>query len=174
MDTRDSMRLMPRGVPALLAIAVIMGGCAVGPEYRRPEITPPKEFRSQVAPAEAGSLADLPWWQVFNDKALQDLIRQALAGNYDLKVAVARIEQARAQLDAVHAGFWPQVGYQANAAREKAFIPLPQLQGNVTYSSFQAAVSAAWEFDVWGRIRRSSEAATAALYAQEDVRRGAI
>jgi multidrug efflux system outer membrane protein len=155
-------------------MAVTVAGCAVGPEYHRPDATPPKEFRSQVAAAEAGSLADLPWWQVFNDKALQGLIAQALAGNYDLKVAVARIEQARAQVAVVRADFYPQVGYQASAAREKSFIPLPQLQGNVTYNSFQTAINAAWELDVWGRIRRSSEAATAGLFAQEDVRRAVM
>src|SRR4029077_14355676 len=168
------MRLMSRRLPAVLAVAVTVAGCAVGPEYRRPDVTPPKEFRSQVAPAEAGSLADLPWWQVFNDKALQGLITQALAGNFDLKVAVARIEQARQQIDVVRADFWPQVGYQASVAREKSFIPLPQLQGNVTYNSFQAAVNAAWELDVFGRIRRSSEAATAGLFPPEDVRRGVM
>jgi outer membrane protein, multidrug efflux system len=174
VDTRASMRLMPRWLPALLAVAVTLSGCVVGPDYRRPEVTPPKDFRSQVAPAEAGSLADLPWWQVFNDKALQGLITQALAGNYDLKVAVARIEEARAQVAVVRADLYPQVGYQASAAREKSFIPLPQLQGNVTYNSFLAAVNATWEFDLWGRIRRSAEAATASLYAQEDVRRGVM
>jgi len=172
--TRASMRLISRRLPTWVVMAMTIAGCAVGPEYRRPDVTPPKEFRSSVAPAEAGSLADLPWWQVFNDKALQGLITQALAGNYDLKVAVARIEQARAQVDVVHADFWPQVGYQASAAREKSFIPLPQLQGNVTYNSFQAAINATWELDVWGRIRRSTEAATAGLYAQEDVRRGVM
>jgi multidrug efflux system outer membrane protein len=161
-------------MPTLLVLAVTVAGCTVGPNYRRPDVTPPANFRSQLAPAEAGSLADLPWWQVFNDKALQSLITQALADNYDLKVAVARIEQARQQVTVVRADLWPQVGYQANAAREKSFIPLPQLHGNVTYNSFQAAVSAAWELDVWGRIRRSSEAATAGLYAQEDVRRGVM
>jgi len=158
----------------VLAVVMTISGCVVGPEYRRPDVTPPQQFRSQVAPAEAGSLADLPWWQVFNDKALQGLITQALAGNYDLKVAVSRIEQARQQVNVARADYWPQVGYQANAAREKSFIPLPQLQGNVTYNSFQAAVSAAWELDVWGRIRRSTEAATAGLFAQEDVRRGVM
>jgi multidrug efflux system outer membrane protein len=158
----------------LVAIAATIAGCRVGPEYRRPEVTPPQQFRSQVAPAEAGSLADLPWWQVFNDKALQGLITQALAGNYDLKVAVARIDEARAQVDVVRADYYPQVGYGANAAREKSFIPLPQLQGNITYNSFQAAVNAAWELDVWGRIRRSTEAASAGLYAQEDVRRAVM
>ena len=174
MDTRASMRLMPRRLSALLALAVTLSGCVVGPDYHRPEVTPPKDFRSQVAPAEAGSLADLPWWQVFNDKALQGLITQALAGNYDLKVAVARIEQARQQVNVARADYYPQVGYQAGAAREKSFIPLPQLQGNVTYNSFLAAVNAAWEADVWGRIRRTTEAATAGLYAQEDVRRGVM
>jgi multidrug efflux system outer membrane protein len=165
---------MPWRLPAVLAVAVSVGGCVVGPDYHRPDAAPPKDFRSQVAPAEAGSLADLPWWQVFNDKALQGLITQALAGNYDLKVAVARIEQARQQVKVARADYWPQVGYQANAAREKSFIPLPQLQGNVTYNSFQAAVNAAWEADVWGRIRRTTEAATAGLYAEEDVRRGVM
>jgi multidrug efflux system outer membrane protein len=165
---------MPRTPLTVLLAAVILAGCAVGPNYQRPEVTPPQQFRSQVAPAEAGSLADLPWWQVFNDKALQGLITQALAGNYDLKVAVARIEQARAQVDVVRADFWPQVGYQASAARQKSFIPLPQLEANVTYNSFQAAINAAWELDLWGRIRRSSEAATAGLFAQEDVRRGVM
>jgi multidrug efflux system outer membrane protein len=161
-------------LPTVLVLAVTVAGCAVGPEYHRPEVTPPKEFRSQIGATEAGSLADLPWWQVFNDKALQALITQALAGNYDLKVAVARIEQARQQVTVARADLWPQVGYQANVAREKSFIPLPQLQGNVTYNSFQAAVSAAWELDVWGRIRHSADAATAGLYAAEDVRRGVM
>src|ERR1700739_1597032 len=123
------MRLMSRRLPAVLVIAVTIGGCVVGPEYRRPDAAPPKDFRSQVAAAEAGSLADLPWWQVFNDKSLQGLITQALAGNYDLKVAVARIAEARAQVAVGVADLYPQVGYQASAAREKSFIPLPQLHG---------------------------------------------
>ena len=165
---------MLRRTAVVLPVALTIAGCAVGPEYHRPEVTAPQKFRAQLGPAEAGSLADLPWWQVFNDKALQSLITQALAGNYDLKVAVTRIDEARAQVAVVRADLYPQVGYQANVAREKSFIPLPQLQGNVTYNSFQAALNAAWEFDVWGRIRRSSEAATAGLYAQEDVRRGVM
>ena len=174
MDTRASLRLMSRRLPAALVMTVTVAGCMVGPEYRRPDVTPPQQFRSQVGASEAGSLADLPWWQVFNDKALQGLITQALAGNYDLKVAVARIDEARAQVAVVRADLYPQVGYQASAAREKSFIPLPQLQGNVTYNSFLAAVNATWEIDLWGRIRRSAEAATASLYAQEDVRRGVM
>src|SRR6201987_965647 len=167
------MRLMPRGLPVMVMAASI-AGCVVGPEYRRPDAAPPKDFRSQGAAAGGGSLADLPWGQVFNDKALQGLITQALAGNYDLKVAVARIEEARAQVAVVRADLYPQVGYQASAAREKSFIPLPQLQGNVPYNSFLAAVNATWELDLFGRIRRSAEAATAGLYAQEDVRRGVM
>jgi len=174
VDTRASMRLMSGRVLPLLVTALAVAGCAVGPQYRRPEVTPPPQFRSQVGSVEAGSLADLPWWQVFNDKALQGLITAALAGNYDLKVAVARIEQARAQVDVVRADLYPQVGYGVGAAREKSFIPLPQLQGNVTYNSFQAAINAAWELDLWGRIRHSADAASAGLYAQEDVRRAVM
>jgi len=173
VDTRASMSLMPRAWLAGLA-AVIVAGCTVGPEYRRPEVTPPQQFRSQVAPAEAGSLADLPWWKVFNDKALQGLVVAALRDNYDLKAAVARIEQARAQVTVVRADLYPQVGYEASAAREKSFIPLPGLKGNVTYSSFLTDVNAAWELDLWGRVRRSTEAAQAGLFAQEDVRRAVM
>src|SRR5246127_4316662 len=109
------MRLMSRRLPAVLVMAVTIGGCVVGPEYRRPDAAPPKDFRSQVAAAEAGSLAGPPWWPGFHDKALQGRITQALAGNYDLKVAVARIAEARAQVAVVRADLYPQVGYQASA-----------------------------------------------------------
>src|SRR4029450_4868937 len=79
----------------VLASAGLLAGCAVGPDYKRPPTTPPETFRGQTGPAEAASLADLPWWEVFRDATLQELLQTALANNYDLRVAVARVEEAR-------------------------------------------------------------------------------
>ena len=165
--------MAPRSLAALVAACAI-AGCAVGPVYKRPDIAPIAEFRSQVGPSEANSIADLPWWSVFNDRALQSLIAEALTNNYDLQVAVARIEQARASVGVARADFYPQIGYQGFAGREKAFVPLEGSTGNVTFNTFGGLVNAAWELDVWGRIRYSTDAARASLYAQEEVRRGVM
>jgi outer membrane protein, multidrug efflux system len=162
--------------PLLLATALLaagVAGCVVGPEYKRPVVTPPTQFRSQIGPAEAGSVADLPWWQVFNDTALQSLISEGLANNYDLQVAVARIDEASAQVGVVRADLYPQVGYGAIAGRQKSLVPIEPPQ-NFTYNTFGLDTSVAWELDVWGRIRHATEAARANLYAQEDVRRGVM
>jgi len=146
----------------------------VGPDYKRPELESVKEFRSQLAPTEANSLADLPWWAVFNDKDLQNLISEALTHNYDLQLAAARIEQARALVGVAASEFYPQIGYEAFAGREKTFVPTEQAGQNITFNTFGGLLNATWELDVWGRIRRSTEAARANLYAQEDIRRGVM
>jgi outer membrane protein, multidrug efflux system len=170
--TRDSTWRM---AVIALTMAVSIAGCTVGPEYRRPQVTIDRQFRSQLSPSEANSIADLPWWKVFNDKALQGLIAEALANNYDVQIAVARVEQARAQLGIARADLYPQIGYNATAARQKAFIPeLGGQEGNSTFNSFGTFLSATWELDLWGRIRRATEAARASLLAQEDVRRGVM
>ena len=162
--------------PALLTASLLaagLAGCAVGPDYKRPSVPSVHEFRSQVGATEAASLSDLPWWQVFNDKALQDLISEGLANSYDLKVTVARIDAAGAQLGIVRADLYPQVVYEAIGARQKSFVPVVQSQ-NLTYNTFGVAASAAWELDLWGRVRRATESARANLLAQEHVRRGVM
>ena len=146
----------------------------VGPDYKRPEVAPVEEFRTQLGPAEPASLADLAWWSVFKDQALQQLIAEALARNYDLQLAVARVEQARSMVWVAASPLYPQAGYQVFAGREKTFVPLEQAGGNFTFNAFGALLNAAWEIDIWGRIRRSTEAARATLFAQEDVRRGVM
>jgi multidrug efflux system outer membrane protein len=146
----------------------------VGPDYKRPELASVKEFRSEIGPAEANALSDLPWWGVFEDQVLQALIAQALAHNYDLQLAAARVEQARALVWVSASEFYPQVGYQAFAGRQKTFFPFDEAGGNRTFNAFGGLLNAAWELDVWGRIRRSTEAARANLFAQEDVRRGVM
>jgi outer membrane protein, multidrug efflux system len=174
VGTHFSKQLMlPRSLAALLAVCAI-AGCAVGPVYKRPDVTPVDQFRFQVGLSEATSIADLPWWSIFNDRALQSLITEALTNNYDLQLAVSRIEQARALVGVARADFYPQIGYQGIVGREKSFFPLEGSGGNVTFNAFGALLNAAWELDVWGRIRHTTEAAQASLYAQEDVRRGVM
>lgn len=146
----------------------------VGPDYKPPTLKPVEEYRSQIAPSEADSLADQPWWNVFNDKVLQQLILTALEHNYDLEIAVDRVEQARALVGVTASQLYPQIGYQGYAGREKAFVPLEQSGGNVTFNAFAGLFSVVWELDVWGRIRRSTEAARANLFAQSYVRRGVM
>jgi outer membrane protein, multidrug efflux system len=149
-------------------------GLEVGPNYKRPEVRPVEEFRSQIGPVEAKSLADLPWWKVFNDSTLQGLIATTLTHNYDLQVAAARVEQARALVGVSASQLYPWIGYQGLAGREKAFVPLEQSAGNITFNAFAGFFNLAWEVDLWGRIRRATEAARANLFAQEDVRRGVM
>jgi multidrug efflux system outer membrane protein len=154
--------------------AVLVASCMVGPLYKKPDATVPGAFRAQISATDAVSFADLPWWSVFNDKPLQDLINEAIANNHDLEVAVSRIEQARAQVEQVRSEGRPQVGYEVSAAGEKAAVPEPKSLGSATFGSFAGLLNAAWEFDIWGRIRHATEAAQASVLAQEDVRRGVI
>jgi len=159
----------------LLTLPVAMiAGCTVGPQYSKPEIVIPETFREAPPPVDPASFADLPWWSVFNDPALQKLVTQALANNYDIQVAVARIDKARAAVGVAQSEGKPQVGYEANAQGAKDVIAQKRSASSLTYGSFSGLINAAWELDVWGRIRRSTEAARANLLAQEDVRRGVI
>jgi multidrug efflux system outer membrane protein len=174
VDTRSSINSWAPIISPVLLAALSVAGCVVGPNYKRPDTTAAREFRSQVGPVEARSIADLPWWQVFNDRVLHSLITQALTDNYDLQVAVARIEQARAAVGIAQADFYPQVGYEGIASRQKSFVPFEALNRNITYNAFGLNLNAAWELDLWGRIRRSTEAAQANLFAQQDIRRGVM
>jgi multidrug efflux system outer membrane protein len=154
--------------------ALLLANCTVGPDYHKPEVTVPDQFRAAASPADATSIADMPWWSVFNDPALQQLIGEGLANNQDLKVAVSRIEQARAEVAAVQSQGKPQIGYHAGVGGQETFVPEPNSVGTATYGAILGSLSAAWELDVWGRIRRSTESAQANLLAQEDVRRGVL
>ena len=188
MSTHGSTGLMR--LLAVVVLAFFMAGCSptaepkgawgklwgleVGPDYRRPAMQPVEEFRSQIGPSEASSLADLAWWQVFHDRSLQGLIVTALEHNHDLELAADRVEQARAMVGVAASQLYPQIGYQGFAGREKTFTPLEQSGGNITFNAFGGLLNLVWELDVWGRIRRSTEAARANLFAQEYVRRGVM
>jgi len=148
---------------------------ALGPDYQRPTIVSPETYRSQIGTAEATSFADLPWWQVFRDDALSELIGETLNNNYDLQVAATRVEQARALVGVARAEFFPQLGYEGGIGRAhqagQFFIPV---QSGQTENLFKGLFNLAWELDVWGRIRRSNEVALAQLFASEEFRRGVV
>jgi len=155
-----------------LLAAALATACAVGPDYVRPPVASPEDFRSHVGPTEAASIADLPWWEVFEDKALQQLISDALKANYDLVAAARRVEQARAQVGVAQSPFYPQASYQGSGGRQGQ--PEFMNQRHEDFNLFFGALSLAWEIDVWGRIRRSSEAARELLFANESFRRGVM
>ncbi|HWY30666.1 MAG TPA: efflux transporter outer membrane subunit [Candidatus Acidoferrum sp.] len=158
---------------SLLGLA-LLGGCAVGPNYHRPAVNLPEGFRF-AGNQTANSFGDLPWWQVFKDPILQGLIGTALTNNYDLKQAVSRVEQAGYMVTVANSAFFPQIGYGGDIGRGRnalynSYAPL----NGATRSSVQLTLSAAWEIDVWGRIRRSSEAARAEYFATDEARRGVM
>jgi multidrug efflux system outer membrane protein len=157
-----------------LLLAMTLGGCALGPDYERPKIEAPPAFRSaDGAGATAASLADIPWWDVFRDDRLAALVREALADNYDARIAAARIEQARAGIWIARADLFPHAGYEAVASRGlNTFAGEPFPTGATSAGpSFLGALNATWEIDVWGRIRRQTEAARAELLASAEGRR---
>ena len=156
-------------------VALLLAGCAIGPDYKRPDAGAPESYRGQQA-AQAASLADLAWWDVYRDPRLSELIRSALANGYDARIAAARVEQAKAVAAEVHGQLFPGIGYEANADRGKnAVLGGPYTQGaGATASGFDGYLGAAWEFDLWGRVRRLDEAARAQYLASEQARRGVL
>jgi outer membrane protein, multidrug efflux system len=158
----------------ILVGLAILGGCAVGPNYKRPAVQAPENFRF-TGSQSTNSLGDLPWWQLFKDPILLNLIGAALTNNYDLKQAVARVDQARNQAAAANAAFFPQVGYSGDIGRGRnALYNSPATLNGATVTSAQLNLNAAWEIDLWGRIRRSSEAARAQYLATDEARRGVM
>lgn len=155
-----------------LTLAAALAGCAVGPNYQRPAVDTPANYRFAEGQT-TNSIGDLPWWEVFQDPALQDLIRVALTNNYDLKQAAARVEQARQQVIAARSPLFPQIGYSGDIGRGKnALFNGPATAGGATASSAQVNVNAFWEIDFWGRIRRLTESARAQYFATDEARRG--
>jgi multidrug efflux system outer membrane protein len=154
---------------------LLLAGCAIGPDYRRPEITAPPAW--QVDTKQAQDTANTAWWEQFHDPALNGLIATALKENYDLRAATARVEEFYGRYGATRADLFPQIGYGASGARVQATEkgPIPITSGTRSlYNSYEAQFSASWEIDLWGKLRRATEAAKADLMAAEDVRSGVI
>lgn len=160
---------------ACLLAAAALAGCTLGPDYRRPEIAAPAAF--QYEPKDAAATADTLWWQQFHDPVLDGLITEALAHNTNVQIAAANVEQAAALLTQTRSQLFPALGVGAGAQRERtrepAFAALIPNYPNPA-SAYQAALQASWELDLWGRIRRQSEAAYANVLAGAEARRGVI
>ena len=158
------------GIMFGLAIAAI-GGCAIGPNYERPKDLPDAPaFRGEQTPAEKSFVEELPWWEIFDDPALVDLTQVALANNRDLAVAAARVEQARYFVGVARSDLFPQLGYDVETGRGEGSENINGL--GRSDNLFVGAVNLAWEIDIWGRIRRATQAARAELMATEAVERG--
>ena len=161
-----------------LILLTLLTGCAMGPNYQRPTVNAPADYRfatTQPTTQPADSLAELPWWELFNDPELQDLIRTALANGYDVRVAATRVEQARQFAAQVNGQFMPSVGYKAGVARgQNQFLGQPSDSGFQTATAAAGVLNAAWEIDLWGRVRRMNEAAQAQYLATENARRGVM
>ncbi len=158
-----------------LLIAALLAGCTVGPNYRRPDIQVPPDFRGRAvdAPVSAASLGDLAWWEIFQDETLQALLRTALVENYDVRIAAARILDARTQVTIARSFQLPTVGATATAPYARTTGDRAPLQEKATFSPL-GTLDLFWEIDLWGRLRRATEAARAELLASEDVQRFVI
>jgi outer membrane protein, multidrug efflux system len=159
----------------LLAGIVCFGlsGCSVGPTYQRPAVVTPASFRGAAsgAPSSAASLADQRWWQLFDDEALRALIQTALAQNYDVRIAAARVLEAEAQLGVARSAQLPTLSGQLTAQGRHVINGGDDDRSGMSYSP---QVSASWELDFWGKLRRASESARADMLATEWGRRASI
>jgi len=167
---------------AVAAAAAMLTGCMVGPNYKRPQVAVPTNFRAPAPLPEpqAASLADLKWWEVFHDEKLQDLIKVALVQNYDLLEAVTRVEQARANLGITRSNQLPQVNASGSLeitrisrngslALPESFVP------NQNRNWGQVGLDLlSFEVDIWGRLRRATEAARASLLNAEENRKAVV
>jgi multidrug efflux system outer membrane protein len=168
-----------RSLFAVAAFPIVLAGCTVGPDYNRPALAPPDSFRGAPAgtAADTTSLADLKWFELFRDPELQKLIKSALVANYDLRDAVARVDAARANLGITRSDQFPTVEAGANVTTQRSAVsgsfPLPEgFDQTRTFGGLSALAS--FELDIWGRLRRATEAARADLLASEENRKAVV
>ena len=164
---------MMRTLSVLPLALLTLVGCAVGPNYQRPPVSAPAQFRGQVSPAQAASLADRAWWEIFSDATLSSLIDEALRNSFDVQAAGWRVSEARAGAGIARSEFFPQVQLGGGWSRSRS----PSFTGGSSaepVSLYDVNLGLAWELDLWGRIRRLDEAALARYFASEEARRGVM
>ena len=156
------------------SLALLLAACTVGPNYKRPSVTAPDQYRGAPAPSQA-SLADTRWPDLFPDDTLKQLISTALAHNFDLALASERVEEARARYRIAGASQYPSVyaGAQYTATQSSTVGAQPSSPGFPSPVGYvQTGATLSWELDLWGRIRRLKESARAEYLATEEARRG--
>ncbi|HEY6971159.1 MAG TPA: efflux transporter outer membrane subunit [Candidatus Angelobacter sp.] len=158
---------MKSGYSAILIALLSLAGCRLGPNYKRPPVDTPPTYRgaTQAGAPNAPSLGDEKWWTVFQDPQLQQLIRTALAENYDVRIAAARVLEAQALLGITRADQFPTI--TAGASASDIRIPQTKQLPAVDTSGNELSLSLFWELDFWGKFRRATEAARANLLATE-------
>jgi len=156
-----------------LTFAATLAGCALGPDYARPEIDTPQTYRWQ-AQADGTSFGELGWWSVYQDPVLQQLIETALTQNLDVRIAATRVEQARAALGSSRLGLLPNLGARGSATREQASSYEVEPGAERLGESGSASLNLSWEIDLWGRLRRANEASRAELLASQYTQQGVI
>src|SRR5213595_3268213 len=163
-----------RNCALALLLAVPLSACMVGPDYRRPEVEVPAAWR--LGATEASQISNIAWWDQFQDPVLSDLVRTALANNKDLEIATANVDQAAAQYGIVHSAEFPQLTAGASAERQRLSrtTAIGGGTGRGQFNDFGVNLSASFELDVWGRLRRASESARASLLASEQGRRTVV
>jgi len=170
MDARHTvLRVSPSTLLRASLLVALSSGCVAGPNYKKPAVPAPSTYRGasseQAGTPDVASFGDQKWWEAFQDDALRDLIRSALQQNYDVRIAAARILEARAQLGIARADQLPEVNAAAFVLNER----LPRAAGRpaVDTSPAQVGLSLGWELDFWGKFRRATESARANLLSEE-------
>ncbi|MFA4915458.1 MAG: efflux transporter outer membrane subunit [Syntrophales bacterium] len=157
-------------------LVILISGCTITKDYQRPQVDIPDKWR--VDYQTAADLANTAWWEQFQDPVLNEMIRSALNENKDLRIATGRVEEFAGKLQAAKADFYPQITYGglANRDYQSELRPIPELTGfaDGASSSYRAGLSAGWELDIWGRIRRATEAGRADLLSAEEGRQTVI
>jgi len=163
-------------VSGAILFAAVSSSCTVGPNYNKPLVVEPTVYRGAAAELSAkpdvASFGDQKWWDVFQDEALQTLIRAALEQNYDVRIAATRILEARALLGIAQADQLPEVTASASVFSQRS--PAAAGRPAVDTSPVQLGLSASWELDFWGRFRRATESARANLLSDEWAQRQVI
>ncbi len=158
-----------------ILVAALLTGCTVGPDYVRPGVEAPAAWRIDYP--KAAEVANTKWWEQFGDPVLNELIETALRENRDVRIAAARVDQFLGALQSTQSQALPQVGYGADVSRTRAsrvaFPPIPP-PVDPYFALYQATLGASWQVDLFGRVRRLSEAAQAQVYASEQVQRGVV
>ena len=155
--------------------ATVLAGCTVGPDYVRPTVDTPNAWRIDYP--KAADVANTKWWEQFGDPVLNELIETALRDNRDVRIAAARVDQFLGALTATRSQLFPQIGYNADASRFRSSrlgIPAIPSPADPYFTLYQGSLGASWQLDLFGRVRRLTEAAQAQVYASEQAQRGVV
>ena len=162
-----------------VAAMLLFAGCSVGPNYERPDVEKPAAWRAAdslmlaMPDSTALALADTAWWELFGDSVLSNLVTEALTGNYDISIAAGHVEELMARYGVTRSDYFPKFDAQFLGSRGQSAVPGDQ-GDRPTDNYFEVSLGASWEIDIWGRIRRASEAARADLLGAEANRRAVV